>query len=159
MIFTITFNKSPGPPVPCTVGVLCVASGPVSGDCSCLLSSDVWQQRASAAAPEDTTAILRQWGSLHSPARRGGYCPRYKKGQTTMIFFRLFPMPRWQTVALGTKLKSISQIEMNFTLLYKDRDKGHFWCLFFRGSQIFQLIISRLSAPAAYCLDSALHCG
>ena len=52
----LTFNKSP--PVPHTVGVPCVASGPVSGDCSCLLSSDVWQQRASAA--EDTTAILRQ---------------------------------------------------------------------------------------------------
>ena len=51
-----TFNKSP--PVPHTVGVPCVASRPVSGDCSCLLSSDVWQQRASAA--EDTTAILRQ---------------------------------------------------------------------------------------------------
>ena len=51
-----TYNKSP--PVPHTVGVPCVASGPVSGDCSCLLSSDVWQQRASAA--EDTTAILRQ---------------------------------------------------------------------------------------------------
>ena len=71
--------KSSGPPVPCTVGVPCVASGPVSGDCSCLLSSDVWQQRASAA--EDTTAILRQWSSLHSPARRGGYCPRYQKGR------------------------------------------------------------------------------
>ena len=51
-----TYNKSP--PVPHTFGVPCVASGPVSGDCSCLLSSDVWQQRASAA--EDTTAILRQ---------------------------------------------------------------------------------------------------
>ena len=56
---TLLFKlKSPGPPVPHTVGVPCVASGPVSGDCSCLLSSDVWQQRASAA--EDTTAILRQ---------------------------------------------------------------------------------------------------
>ena len=55
-----------------------------------------------------------------------------------MIFFRLFPMLCWRTIALGTKFESISQIQMNFTLLY-------FTCLERRSSDS---VLSKLCCEA-----------
>ena len=59
-----------------------------------------------------------QYQTVSRESEGGGSCRATGKSRYHNDIFRLFPMPRWWTAALGTKFESISQIEMNFTMLY-----------------------------------------
>ena len=73
-LWNLLLIKVPPSPTRLVCLVLLVGQSPETAPVFCHLmfgSSELQQQRIP----------LQYWGSLHSPTRRGGYCPRYQKGR------------------------------------------------------------------------------